>query len=560
VTHHPSSVDACAKQMFLTLIRFCLFSLFFACAVPALPQVYAPQVTIQSGTLEGSRPGPSVNDAVFLGVPYAAPPVGELRWRPPQPVQHWSGLRAAKQFAPSCPQLPSSWWPEMAGRERLDTSEDCLYLNVWTPNFNRAKKIPVMVWIHGGGNIEGSGEIPLLAPALARKEVVVISIEYRLGVLGFLSHPALSAESPQHTSGNYGLLDQIAALAWIQQNVDVFGGDPGKVTIFGESSGAEDVCHLLASPLAKGMFQGTILESGVCMDSLYSDFHRPQNYYRNHGPGETLGLRMAADFGISETPQASASLRALPVEALLKWAHNALGAEFGVVVDGWSVPLQPVLAFARGNQARVPVLVGSNADETTVFGKASPLAIEDSRPTTIAQYRAWLKHEFREFAEDVWKEYPAGSDEQVHRIFLRMQTDYDFGFGAHRLALATAAQGQPAYLYYFTYVGRGRFAALGAFHSEELMFLGDTFWKSWIRDAADKRLADIMSDYWTQFAKTGSPNRADQPEWPPYLSESEVCLGLGRVVKARPTPNRAGYEVFERILKARLVEIAPPEK
>jgi len=370
----------------------------------------------------------------------------------------------------------------------------------------------------------------------------------------------LSAESPQHTSGNYGLLDQIAALDWIRRNIAAFGGDPDQVTLFGESSGAEDVCHLLASPLAKGLFQRAILESGVCMDSLYSDFHQEQNYYRNHGPGERLGSRMAAAFGDTENPSALASLRALPVARLLQWAHDADGADFGVVIDGWSVPVQPVLTFARGKQAQVPVLVGSNAEETTVFGKASPLATQDSRPKTVVQYRAWLKDEFREFAGDVEQIYPARDEQEVPHVFIRMQTDYDFGFGAHRLAQATAAQSQPAYLYYFTYIGRGPFAALGAFHSEELMFLGNTYWKSWISNAADAHLADVISDYWTQFAKTGNPNQPNRPDWPTYTTENDRCLELGQQVQARPRPSRQGYSLFEQILQARLAEISPKPK
>jgi para-nitrobenzyl esterase len=521
----------------------------------AAPDTSEPRVTTASGVLEGSRTGSSSNETIFLGIPFAAPPVGDLRWRPPQPVAHWTGIRPAKNFAASCPQLPSSWWPEMAGRERLNVSEDCLYLNVWTTQFNRTKKIPVLVWIHGGGNVEGSSQVPRLGPPLARQGVVVVSVEYRLGVLGFLAHPALSAESPDHSSGNYGLLDQIAALAWIQTNIGAFGGDPKKVTILGESSGAEDVCHLLVSPLAKDLFQSAIMESGVCMDSLYSALHQKQEYYRNHGPGERLGVRMSEAFGIADTPQAAAKLRALPVDRLLQWAHDADDADFGVVIDGRSVPRQPVVSFALGRQAHVPVLVGSNADETTVFGKSSPLAVENSRPKTIAQYRAWLKNEFGEFAEEVWQAYPARADDSVPHVFVRMQTDYDFGFGADRLARAMSAQGKPAYLYYFTYSGRDKFASLGAFHSEELMFLGDDYWKSWVSDANDRRLAGIMTDYWTQFVKTGDPNQSNLPRWPQYVTEGDLCLELGKVVEARPTPNRAGYSVFERILKARLAEI-----
>jgi para-nitrobenzyl esterase len=529
-------------------------------ASSGLPDASAPRVKTTLGILEGSQFGSSRDEIAFLGIPFAAPPVGNRRWRPPQRLEPWSGIRSAKQFSASCPQLPSSWWPEMAGRERLETSEDCLYLNVWTTNLTGANKLPVMVWIHGGGNVEGSSQIPPLAPALARHGVVVVSIEYRLGILGFLAHPALSTESQQHTSGNYGLLDQVAALAWVKQNIAVFGGDPSRVTIFGQSSGAEDVCHLLASPLPAGMFHRAILESGVCMDSLYSDFRQTQNYYRNHGSGEALGLRLSARLGVPNTADALPSLRAIPVERLLEWARDTDRADFGVVVDGWAVPFQPVITFAGGRQAPVPVMVGSNADETTVFGKASPLATEGSRPKTVAQYQAWLKTEFREFSQDVQQIYPARTDSEVPDAFLRMQTDYDFGFGAHRLARATAAHGQPAYLYYFTYSGRGRFAPLGAFHSEELMFLGDTYWKSWIRNLDDERLSETMIGYWTQFAANGDPNRADLPEWPIYHPDSERCMELGRTVEARPTPNRTGYKVFERVLQVRLAEIASAQK
>ncbi len=193
-----------------------------------------------------------------------------------------------------------------------------------------------------------------------------------------------------------------------------------------------------------------------------------------------------------------------------------------------------------------------------MFGKTSPLATQNSRPKTIAQYRAWLKNEFGEFAGDVERVYPAPTDADVPRIFIRMQTDYDFGFGAHRLAQATAAQSQPAYLYYFTYAGRGSFAALGAFHSEELMFVGNAYWKSWTSNAADARLAEVIRNYWTQFASTGNPNEANQPDWPAYTTENDRCLELGQQLEAHATPNREGYSVFERILQVRLAEIAPP--
>ena len=515
----------------------------------------APIIKIDSGVLAGTRFGPNSNELAFLGIPFAAPPVGNLRWKSPQPVERWQGIRSASKFSPACPQQPSSWWHEMAGVDQLETSEDCLYLNVWTTNLSTQQKQPVMVWIHGGGNVEGSSHVPLIGPALARKGVIVVSLEYRLGVLGYLAHPALTAESAHNSSGNYGLLDQIAALQWVQRNIGAFGGDPGSITVFGESSGAEDVCHLLASPLSKGLLHRAILESGVCMDSLYSALRKPQNYYRNHGPGEKLGMRLTAALGVSNDQNALASLRALPVDKLLKASRDLESADFGVIADGWIVPLQPVVTFANGSQARVPVLVGSNAEETTVFGKANPLASENSRPQTVAEYRKWLTGEFREFADDVWKEYPANSDAETQGIFVRMQTDYEFGFGSLRLARITAQHGQPAYLYYFSYVGRGPFAGLGAFHSEEMMFIGDTYWQSWKPDGNDKKLAVLMGDYWAQFAKTGDPNRRGLPEWPRYDEKSEQCLELGNEVKARTIPHKRGYDLFERILKARLAEI-----
>jgi len=515
----------------------------------------APIIKIDSGVLAGTRFGPNSNELAFLGIPFAAPPVGNLRWKSPQPVERWQGIRSASKFSPACPQQPSSWWHEMAGVDQLETSEDCLYLNVWTTNLSTQQKQPVMVWIHGGGNVEGSSHVPLIGPALARKGVIVVSLEYRLGVLGYLAHPALTAESAHNSSGNYGLLDQIAALQWVQRNIGAFGGDPGSITVFGESSGAEDVCHLLASPLSKGLLHRAILESGVCMDSLYSALRKPQNYYRNHGPGEKLGMRLTAALGVSNDQNALASLRALPVDKLLKASRDLESADFGVIADGWIVPLQPVVTFANGSQARVPVLVGSNAEETTVFGKANPLASENSRPQTVAEYRKWLTGEFREFADDVWKEYPANSDAETQGIFVRMQTDYEFGFGSLRLARITAQHGQPGYLYYFSYVGRGPFAGLGAFHSEEMMFIGDTYWQSWKPDGNDKKLAVLMGDYWAQFAKTGDPNRRGLPEWPRYDEKSEQCLELGNEVKARTIPHKRGYDLFERILKARLAEI-----
>ncbi|MDQ2842818.1 MAG: carboxylesterase family protein [Acidobacteriota bacterium] len=505
--------------------------LILGCLIAAL----ASGVEIDSGKLAGTRFGGGPDEMAFLGIPFAAAPVGDLRWRPPQLSTHWTGIRQAQHFAPACPQLPSAWWPEMAGRDRLETSEDCLYLNLWTTNLSANRLQPVMVWIHGGGNVEGSSQIPPLAPALARKGVVVVSLEYRLGVLGFLAHPALTAESSHRSSGNYGLLDQIAALQWIRRNIQSFGGDPAKVTIFGESSGAEDVCHLMASPLAAGLFQRAILQSGFCLDSVYPTL--PSS--------EAQGARLAH----GQTIQA---LRLLKADDLIVQADKLPHADFGAIVDGWVVPRQPALTYAQGKQSHVPVLVGSNANETTVFGKTSPMAAENSRPKTIASYRAWLRNEFGNFADKVWRVYPAQADSAVPAVFIRLQTDYHFGFGARRMAVEMARAGASAYLYDFTKVGRGPFAPLGAFHSEELMFIGNTYWRSWRPDDSDRKLAETMSSYWTNFAKTGNPNGGSLPRWPQFEEHDQQAMQLGDEVKARATPNLAGYAIFEKILQARL--------
>jgi para-nitrobenzyl esterase len=561
----PHSGQAEFMPAFLTRIATASFVVLAALSISASTSSYGdartqdlaiPRATIETGILEGTRLLRGVNEIAFLGIPYAAPPVAELRWKPPKLPVKWQGARAAEQFAPSCIQFPSSWWPEMAGRNQLETSEDCLYLNVWTASLSPPLAAPVIVWIHGGGNVEGSSQIPPLASALVSKGVVFVSIEYRLGVFGFFAHPALTAESDNHSSGNYGLLDQIAALDWVRHNIQAFGGDPARVTILGQSSGAENVCHLLASPLAAGLFHRAILESGVCLDSLYSALSAPQGYFGNHGPGEAQGLRLATALGIPGGSEVLEKLRGVSAERLLEVSRGLDAADFGVIVDGWVVPSQPVTTFAKRQQTRIPVLVGSTANETTVFGKSSPLAAEDSRPKTVDHYRRWLRSEFGEFAEDVWKVYPADSDRDVPAVFVRMQTDYAFGFGAHRLAQAMTETGQQVYLYYFTYTGRGPFKALGAFHSEELMFVGDSYWTSWIVNDGDRKLADLMGDYWTQFAKNGDPNRTGLPHWEPYDPKSEQCLEIGATVKSRPTPHRDGYAVFDRILMARLRETA----
>jgi para-nitrobenzyl esterase len=500
-----------------------------------------PRVVLQDGTLEGSQFGPSARYAAFQGIQYAAPPVGSFRWQPPQPPASWQGVRLANKYGPACPQLPSTWLPQMLGRKQMTTDEACLYLNVFTPNLGGIAGLPVMVWIHGGGNVEGSQEWPPLGPKLANHGVVVVTINYRLGVLGYLSHPALSAESPNHASGNYGLLDQMAALKWVQRNIDRFGGDPQRVTIFGASSGSLDVCDLMASPLAAGLFQRAIMQSGVCVDSLVPLLPAQ----------EASGAQLAADLGLGNGPDVLAKLRAVPADELVRKATEEKDLDLNPVIDGWVLKQQPATVFSQGRQVNVPVIVGSNADEVSIF--ASPLVAGRSyRPKTLVEYHKWLSNEFHTDADRVFAAYPANNDTEVPTAFLAMATDNDFGFGANLLAREVAAHGRRAYLYLFTNVGAGEFAQLGAFHSEESMFLSGKYWTSWVRSPGDAQLSNTIIGYWVQFAKTGNPTAPQLPPWPAYRAVAPMAQELGTQVRQIPIPHPAGKCVFEEILNSQL--------
>ncbi len=519
-----------------------LLIFFTGCARPSKSVARpGPQIAIDAGTLQGMES--DRGEFAFLGIPYAAPPVGTLRWQPPQAPAPWQGVREATSYGPACPQVPSPWLPEMLGRKQFATDEACLYLNVWTNNLNSAAKVPVMVWIHGGGNVEGSQEMPPLGPTLAKHGVVVVSINYRLGALGFLAYPALSAESAQHSSGNYGLQDQLEALKWVRRNIDKFGGDPAQVTVFGASSGSLDICNLIASPLAAGYFQRAILQSGVCVDSMFPSLRK----------AEAEGQRFVRKLGVSDDSQALSKLRTLPADRILQIASQNDGFSFDAIVDGWFLREQPALTFARGKQANIPVMVGSNLDEVSIF--ASPIVGGKSfRPETVKDYRKWLSRTFKADAAEVFAAYPAHTDSDVHHAFLAMDTDYEFGFGSRLLAHEIALTGQSAFLYNFNYVGTGKFAALGAFHSEESMFLSHKYWATWTSRPEDAKLSETIIGYWTEFARTGRPDSPGLPPWPAYDVKTDLCQGLGQTIGQEPVPRAAGFKVFERMLNAQLAK------
>ena len=529
-------------------------------AAPSSQAASIPHVTIDTGVLEGARFGAAHNEVMFLGIPFAAPPKGDRRWKPPQPVERWSGVRKARSFGPACPQSAGDV-DGFQGRAReiaetepyytFRTDEDCLSLNVYTTNLGSAKKLPVMVWIHFGGNTAGNGPFPPFGSSFSRKGVVYVSINYRLGALGFLAHPALTAESPHHASGNYAILDQIAALKWVKRNVANFGGDPGNVTIFGESAGGVMVCYLMASPLARGLFHRAIMESCTCRDYLSPELKRPIHYFGGSGTSEEIGLRLQHDLGVSDGPEALAKLRRKSPEEILRTSQEDKTLNFyaGGTIDGWVLREQPAITFSEGRQARIPVIVGSNADE------GSYVVLE---PSTVAGYRAWLKDQFLDCADEVFAAYPAANDAEVRGAFKSLSDDYVRGQTVHAVARDTARAGQKAYLYYFSYPGKGATAGLGSFHTLELAFVGGGYFPKarWGEpDAEDWKLAGIMSGYWTQFAATGNPNRPGLPEWPIYNPNTDLCLELGREIRVRPTPRTVRFGVFERSLKSRLHSI-----
>jgi para-nitrobenzyl esterase len=504
-----------------------------------------PQVAIESGTVEGVRLAALPAGGGFLGIPYAAQPVGPLRWREPQAPPVWQGVRDGAKFGPACPQRPSPWLPEMLGVREMATDEACLYLNVWTPDLHPGRKLPVFVWVHGGGNVEGSGEWPLLGETLARQRVVVVTLNYRLGVFGFLASRWATAESPAHVSGNYGHLDQIQALRWVRKNIARFGGDLQQVTIGGESSGALDVCNLMTSPLAAGLFERALMQSGVCVDSVYPSLHA----------AEASGEKLAKDLGVASGPAALQALRGIASEKILAAVAADDAIDLEPNVDGRVLPQQPAVTFARGGEARVPVLAGSNEDEISIF--ASPMVGGRSyRPKTVAEYRAWLERKFGTNADEVFAAYPAHSNGEVGGVFVRMDTDFDFGFGAWLLAKDTAQVGRNAFLYHFTYVGNGAFAGLGAFHSEENMFLSQRYWTSWVADPNDAILSRILTSYWVQFVKTGNPNGMGLSAWPAYVGDDGECQELGRRVGPERVPRVERWAIFQKYLTGRLQKSA----
>lgn len=501
------------------------FGLIGAAAAPAARAAITDPVRVEQGELAGTS-GRSAEVRVYKGIPFAAPPVGDLRWKPPQPPLHWQGVRQATEFGNSCPQPPYPSNGLFAGTT-APISEDCLYLNIWTAAKSAEDRLPVMVWIHGGGFERGTGSATGYdGENLARKGVVVVTINYRLGILGFLALPQLSAESPHHSSGNYGFMDQIATLEWVRRNIAAFGGDPKRVTIFGQSAGAVSVNVLMASPLAKGLFQRAIGESGGSFGPMMS-----------LSEAEKEGLKVAAEAGV--TQDLLKSLRAKSADALVQSKANG---EMAQIVDGWVLPQSVYAIFAAGKENDVPVIVGNNANEG---GNLAPLANGTISPAEFAEQ---AHKQFGGLTDKFLQVYPAGStEEQAAASHFASFRDEFFGWDMRTWArLQTSTGHHRAYRYYFTRVPPGRGGArLGAFHAAEIAYVFENFPFRLFYVDADKQLAETISSYWVNFAKAGDPNGAGLTAWPAYETAKDDMMEFGDETRIQSDTNAAGLNFFD---------------
>lgn len=495
-------------------------------AVPALAQ--PASVAAPAGPLQGNVEG---RLRVFRGIPYAQPPVGPLRWKPPVDLPAWTAPRKATAFGPACIQ-PRSRGPSIYANPPARMSEDCLLLNIWTPA--AARGAPVMVWIHGGALTSGYSHEPMYDGARwAARGIVVVSINYRLGALGYLAHPALSAESPRKVSGNYGLLDQIAALRWVRRNIAAFGGDPANVTIAGESAGALSVLFLMTAPPARGLFAKAIAQSGY-MISL------PELREAKHGgpAAEAAGAKLMTTLQARDL----AALRALPAKTLTERAAAAGYAPWGTI-DGVVLPRQLVDSFDRGEQVAVPVLAGFNSGEIRSLRMLLP-----PTPADAAAYERTIRARYGDLADRFLRLYPASN---VGESMLATTRDALYGWTSARVAASQTARGQRAYLYGFDHgYPAADEAGLHAFHAAEIPYAFGTvrdtppYWPK-IPDAlAERRLSDAMIGYWTSFARTGVPVARDAPAWPAF-GEAGHAMVFARAPVSAAGPYRAMFTLHE---------------
>jgi para-nitrobenzyl esterase len=501
----------------------------------------AAEVRTDAGVVEGAA-GAVPHVQIYKGIPYAAPPVGDLRWREPQPVTPWKGVRKATEFGPRCMQVHV--WDDMIFRDEM--SEDCLNLNVWTPAQSPAAKLPVMVWIYGGGFVAGStSEARQDGERLAGKGVVVVSMNYRLGVFGFFAHPELTKESPHHASGNYGLLDQVAALRWVKRNIAAFGGDPDNVTIFGESAGSFSVSALMASPVSQGLFHRAIGESGAFFTAGDQTL-APKGLVASEEAGRQFATTAGAD--------SLAALRKKSADEVLKAATGDRPIPFGPNIDGYLMPEDAYAIFAAGKQSHVSLLAGWNADEIRAAVTLAPV-----KPTAKS-FAEQVHAQFGDGADAILEAYPASTDAEALESAASLASDTFIGYATWKwIEMQNQTGGSPVYCYSFDRrvpvppdnKVNGRPATsddIGARHAGEIEYVFgalDSLPKvPW--QPLDKAISGQMMSYWTNFARSGDPNGPGLAKWPVYgATGGYQVLHLDDPTHAAPDARRPRYEALD---------------
>jgi para-nitrobenzyl esterase len=504
---------------------FMIFLIFLSTYLPASAQI---KVKTANGTVEGTTDNTGLR--VFKGVPFATPPVGELRWQPPQPVKNWNGTLKADHFGPRCMQRPI--FSDMVFRSD-GMSEDCLYLNVWTPAKSAKDMLPVLVYFYGGGFNAGDGSEPRYEGAsMARKGIVALTVNYRLGVFGFFAHPELTRSSPHHASGNYGLLDQSAALQWVQQNIAAFGGDPKRVTIAGESAGSVSVSAQMCSPLSKSLIAGAIGESGSLLGTLSA---LPLE------EAEKNGVKFATSVGADSLT----GLRAKSAQEILQATAKPGFPWPSPTVDGYFFPKSPFEIYAAGEQAHVPLLAGSNSAEGSyqaILGREAP---------TVENYRKALQRLYGDKGDQVFNLYSASTEAGVMDAAQDLASDRFISYSTWKwIDLSTKTGGKPTYYYLYS---RPRPAPAsgptprGAVHSAEIEYamgnldLNKVF--AWTPD--DYKVSKVMQDFFANFIKTGNPNSPGAPTWPTYAEGQRMIIDVA--TRAERERVRARYELLDSL-------------
>lgn len=502
----------------ILLLLFLGFSIFI--------KAQNPIVSTTNGKVQGSKSSDNTV-RIFKGIPFAAPPVGDLRWKAPQAVQNWKGIKECKSFSASPVQnkpQPFYCWTEEFIAQPEPINEDCLYLNVWTSTKAKSEKQPVLVWIYGGGLNSGSANCAIYdGEEMAKKGVVFVSINYRVGVLGFMAHPELTKESGYQSSGNYGFLDQIAALKWVQKNIAAFGGDPNNVTIAGQSAGAFSVTALIASPLAKGLFHKAIPQSGGLLSNMLS---------QNLEKAELQGLSFMKKANVNSI----AELRKKSAEELQILSNNQEVGRFGTTMDGYVLPVNLLDHFKKGLHNQTPILTGWVTGDGSFLGDTK---------MTVEDYKKEAQTKYGDRANNYLSIFPATTTNEVKAVKQKLTLLSFAGLPSHLLA---SFNSKASYIYQFGHVppDKPNFPNYGAFHTSEVPYVLHTL-HTWNRpwQVLDKEIENTFSSYWVNFAKTGNPNGKNLPEWKSYDKQSGIIMVVDDKIESKPKFLKKEFDFLE---------------